>query len=200
MFVVIFICRNIFLRIAGKTTKIAKIRTRKNFVPHAVPNTVFCIVFLWGDRVCTWWHFTQSIVNVRTSQELDFRLITISKNTLGEIHISRPTPKDSFSVSLFFLVESSKNLLFLCSSFILILAVMSCATASRSAVSCGVLRVLTAKKQLLRLLPFSAGLLDAILMSCKIIFSHNITLAWCLVYAPDKGLGWGSKKFCENLC
>ena len=31
MFAVIFICGNVFLRIAGK---IAKIRTRKNFVPH----------------------------------------------------------------------------------------------------------------------------------------------------------------------
>ena len=36
MFEVIFICRNIFLRIAGKITKIAKIRTRKNFVPQGV--------------------------------------------------------------------------------------------------------------------------------------------------------------------
>ena len=33
MFAVIFICGNLFLRIAGK---IAKIRTRKNFVPHAI--------------------------------------------------------------------------------------------------------------------------------------------------------------------
>ena len=31
---VIFIWGNLFLRIAGKTAKIAKIRTRKNFVPH----------------------------------------------------------------------------------------------------------------------------------------------------------------------
>ena len=31
MFVVIFICGNLFLRIAGR---IAKIRTLKNFVPH----------------------------------------------------------------------------------------------------------------------------------------------------------------------
>ena len=31
MFAVIFICGNLFLRIAGK---IAKIRARKNFVPH----------------------------------------------------------------------------------------------------------------------------------------------------------------------
>ena len=34
MFAVIFICGNLFLRIAGKTAKNAKIRTRKNFVPH----------------------------------------------------------------------------------------------------------------------------------------------------------------------
>ena len=33
MFAVIFICGNIFLRVAGKT---AKIRTRKNFVPHGI--------------------------------------------------------------------------------------------------------------------------------------------------------------------
>ena len=35
--------------------------------------------------------------NVRTSQELDFRLITTSKNNLSELHISLPTPLDSFS-------------------------------------------------------------------------------------------------------
>ena len=37
MFAVIFICGNLFLRIAGKTAKIAKIRivrTRKNFASH----------------------------------------------------------------------------------------------------------------------------------------------------------------------
>jgi len=34
MFAVIFICGNLFLRIAGK---IAKIRTRKNFAPHGIP-------------------------------------------------------------------------------------------------------------------------------------------------------------------
>ena len=34
MFAVIFICGNLFLRIAGKTAKIAKIRTRNKFVPH----------------------------------------------------------------------------------------------------------------------------------------------------------------------
>ena len=36
MFAVIFICENFFLRIAGKITKIAKIRARKNFVPHGM--------------------------------------------------------------------------------------------------------------------------------------------------------------------
>ena len=30
--------------------------------------------------------------NEQTSQELDFSLITISKNNLSEIHIPRPTP------------------------------------------------------------------------------------------------------------
>ena len=35
MSAVIFICGNLFLRIAGKTAKIAKIRTLKNFVPHS---------------------------------------------------------------------------------------------------------------------------------------------------------------------
>ena len=34
MFVVIFICGNFFLWIAGKTAKIAKIRTCKHFVPY----------------------------------------------------------------------------------------------------------------------------------------------------------------------
>ena len=33
MFVVIFICKNLFLRIAGK---IAKIRAHKNFVSHGM--------------------------------------------------------------------------------------------------------------------------------------------------------------------
>ena len=35
--------------------------------------------------------------NLRTSRELDFRLIKASKNKLSEIHISRPTPQDSLS-------------------------------------------------------------------------------------------------------
>jgi len=34
MFAVIFICGNLFLRVAGKIAKNAKIRTRKNFVPR----------------------------------------------------------------------------------------------------------------------------------------------------------------------
>ena len=34
MFAVIFVYGNLFLRIAGKTAKIAKIRTRKNFMPR----------------------------------------------------------------------------------------------------------------------------------------------------------------------
>ena len=34
MFAVVFICGNLFLRIAGKITKIAKIRTSKSFVPR----------------------------------------------------------------------------------------------------------------------------------------------------------------------
>ena len=36
MFAVIFICGNLCLRIDGKIAKIAKIRTRKNFVQHGV--------------------------------------------------------------------------------------------------------------------------------------------------------------------
>ena len=36
MFAVIFIGGNLFLRIAGKIAKIAKIRTRKIFVPHGI--------------------------------------------------------------------------------------------------------------------------------------------------------------------
>ena len=64
------------------------LKTAKISCHTAVPNTVFCNVFLWGDRVCTWWHFKQSIVNGRTSQELDFRLITTTKNNLGwNLHI-----------------------------------------------------------------------------------------------------------------
>ena len=36
MFAVIFFSGNLFLRIAGKIVEIAKIRTRKNFVPHGI--------------------------------------------------------------------------------------------------------------------------------------------------------------------
>ena len=35
MFAVIFIGGNLFLQITGKTAKISKIRTSKNFVPHS---------------------------------------------------------------------------------------------------------------------------------------------------------------------
>ena len=35
MFAIIFICRNLFLQIAGKITNMAKIRTRKSFEPHS---------------------------------------------------------------------------------------------------------------------------------------------------------------------
>ena len=38
MSAVIFSCGNLLLRIAGKTAKIAKIRTRKNFLPHGSHN------------------------------------------------------------------------------------------------------------------------------------------------------------------
>ena len=40
-------------------------------------------------------------LSVRTSQELDFRLITTSKNNFSENHISRPTPWDSLSAPIF---------------------------------------------------------------------------------------------------
>ena len=36
--------------------------------------------------------FQTIYLSVRTSQELDFRLITTSKNNFSENHISRPTP------------------------------------------------------------------------------------------------------------
>ena len=83
MFVVIFFAGTYFCGSLEKRQKSQKLEPAKISCHTAVPNTVFCIVFLWGDRVCTWWHFTQSIVNVRTSQELDFRLITTSKNNFG---------------------------------------------------------------------------------------------------------------------
>ena len=38
MCAVISFCGNLFLWIAGKNTKIAEIRTCKNFVPHAILN------------------------------------------------------------------------------------------------------------------------------------------------------------------
>ena len=37
---IIFIRGNLFLRIAGKTAKISKIKTRKNFVPHGNPDVI----------------------------------------------------------------------------------------------------------------------------------------------------------------
>ena len=40
MFAVIFIGGNLFLRIAGKIAKIAKIRTRKIFVPHGIYSSI----------------------------------------------------------------------------------------------------------------------------------------------------------------
>ena len=43
MFEVIFICGNLFLRIAGKITKIEKIRSRKNFVSHS---NFFCLFIM----------------------------------------------------------------------------------------------------------------------------------------------------------
>ena len=46
MFAVIFICENLFLPIAGK---IAKLRTRKNFVPHSI----YRIWVLAGRRIKT---------------------------------------------------------------------------------------------------------------------------------------------------
>ena len=44
----IFICGNLFLHFAGKSAKIAKIRTRKNFVPHygGLTNYVISLVHL----------------------------------------------------------------------------------------------------------------------------------------------------------
>ena len=55
MFAVIFICGDLFLRIAGKSAKIAKIRTRKNFVPHGrlsnyivslVSSSMYVVIFI----------------------------------------------------------------------------------------------------------------------------------------------------------
>ena len=57
MFAVIFIRGNsLVLRIAGKTAKIAKIRTRKNFVPH-------CSLRTWSDAFVKWgWQASQAHV------------------------------------------------------------------------------------------------------------------------------------------
>ena len=50
MFAVIFIAGNLFLRIAGKIAKIAKIRTRKNFVPHGIYSSIKAC----NCGQCTW--------------------------------------------------------------------------------------------------------------------------------------------------
>ena len=50
MFAVIFICGNVFVRIAGKIAKIAKIRTRKNFVPHGKTQSVGFRLHLYNQR------------------------------------------------------------------------------------------------------------------------------------------------------
>ena len=49
MFAVIFFGGNLFLRIDGKMVKIAKIRTRNNFVPHGISSlSKLCFVdSLW---------------------------------------------------------------------------------------------------------------------------------------------------------
>ena len=47
MFAVIFICENFFLRIAGKITKIAKIRARKNFAPHGMRFLAAIFQYYW---------------------------------------------------------------------------------------------------------------------------------------------------------
>ena len=47
--------------------------------------------------------------NVRTSQTLDIRLVTTSKNNFGEIHISWPTPKVSLSVPLWLLLKLNND-------------------------------------------------------------------------------------------
>ena len=62
MFAVIFICGNLFLRIAGKT---AKIGTRKKFVPHGKgtrfirrlqkSREVSVNSVEWGPDACVWW-------------------------------------------------------------------------------------------------------------------------------------------------
>ena len=41
---IIFICGNLFLQIAGKTAKIAKIRTRKNCLPHGTSREEECLL------------------------------------------------------------------------------------------------------------------------------------------------------------
>ena len=46
-FAVILFCGNLFLGIAKKTAKIAKIRTRKNLVPHGM---LKIMSFLFHDR------------------------------------------------------------------------------------------------------------------------------------------------------
>ena len=72
MFVVIFICRNLFFRIAGKT---AKIRTRKNVVPHGINKNEPCIVKGWQYTPKCEFPVTCSVPMRPGAQEATFRLV-----------------------------------------------------------------------------------------------------------------------------
>ena len=72
MFVVIFICRNLFFRIAGKT---AKIRTRKNVVPHGINKNEPCIVKGWQYTPKCEFPVTCSVSMRPGAQKATFRLV-----------------------------------------------------------------------------------------------------------------------------
>ena len=87
--------RNLVSGEVDKRTFFCTVLSKEN---STVAITIFCIVcFVAVARG----------LDVRTSQELDFPLITASKNNISEIHICRPTPLDSLSIPL--LVRLSKD-------------------------------------------------------------------------------------------
>ena len=105
MFAVIFIGGNLFLRIAGK---IAKIRTRKNFVPHGKTQSVGFRLHIYNQRYFSspWPAKSyncaknkQTNKQTKTGDELVFMSVPNYSQTSLYGH---PVYTDSFSAILFF--------------------------------------------------------------------------------------------------
>ena len=109
MFAVIFICGNVFVRIAGKIAKIAKIRTRKNFVPHGKTQSVGFRLHLYNQRYFSSprpaksYNYAKKKTNKQT--ETGHELVFISgplPNYSQTSLYGHPVYTDSFQAILFF--------------------------------------------------------------------------------------------------